>query len=115
MLEKFIAYFSKRHLLTNLVFVSVFIAGIFAWNNTSREELPDITFDRVRVSVRYQGAPAEDVEYFVTKPIEEAVRGLDGVYQVTSTTSVGQSNVNIEIEQDYPGLFQWLVCRFGQG
>jgi len=83
MLEKLIAYFAKRHLLTNLVFIAIFVGGIFAWNNTSKEELPDITFDRVRVSVRYQGAPAEDVEYFVTKPIEEAVRGLDGVYKVT--------------------------------
>lgn len=104
MLEKIIAYFAKRHLLANLIFVSVFIGGIFAWNNTSKEELPDITFDRVRVSVSYPGAPAEDVEYFVTRPIEEAVRGLDGVYRVTSTTSVGQSNVNIEIEQNYPNI-----------
>ena len=104
MLERLIAYFTKRHLLANLIFIAVLIAGVFAWNNTSREELPDITFDRVRISVRYQGAPAEDVEYFVTKPLEEAVRGLDGVYKVTSTTSVGQSNVNIEIEQDYPDI-----------
>ncbi len=104
MFEQLIAYFSKRHLLTNLIFVVILIGGIFAWNNTSKEELPDITFDRVRVSVRYSGAPAEDVEYFVTKPIEEAVRGLDGVYKVTSTTSVGQSSINIEIEQDYPNI-----------
>ena len=79
MIEKIIAYFTKRHLLTNLIFITIFIAGIFAWNNTSREELPDITFDRVGISVSYQGAPAEDVEYFVTKPIEEAVRGLGGL------------------------------------
>ncbi|MDP8266391.1 MAG: efflux RND transporter permease subunit [Candidatus Aceula meridiana] len=106
MLEKFISYFTKRHLLANLIFISVFIGGIFAWNNTSKEELPDITFDRVRISVSYPGAPAEDVEYFVTKPIEEVVRGLDGVYRVTSTTSVGQSNINIEIEQNYPDIDQ---------
>lgn len=104
MLEKMIAYFVKRHLLTNLIFIAVFIGGVFAWNNTSKEELPDITFDRVRVSVNYQGAPAQDVEYFVTKPIEEVVRGLDGVHQVTSTTSIGQANINIEIEQDYADI-----------
>jgi multidrug efflux pump subunit AcrB len=100
-MEKLIAYFAKRHLLTNLIFVAVFIGGVFAWQNTSKEELPDITFDRVRVSVRYPGAPAEDVEYFVTKPIEEALRGVDGIHQITSTTSVGQSSVSVEIEQDF--------------
>lgn len=104
MLEKIIAYFAKRHLLINLILIAVLIGGVFAWNNTSKEELPDITFDRVRVSVRYQGAPAEDVEYFVTKPIEEAVRGLDGVYKVRSTTSVGRSSVTIELEQNYPNI-----------
>ena len=104
MLERIITYFTQKHILTNLIFISILIGGVFAWNNTSKEELPDITFDRVTISAHYQGAPAEDVEYFVTKPIEEAVRGLDGVCKVTSTTSVGQSNVNIEIEQNYPDI-----------
>ncbi len=104
MLEKIIQYFVKRHFLTNLILLVVFVGGIFAWQNTNKEELPDITFDTVRVYVRYAGAPAEDVEYFVTKPIEEAVRGLDGVGRVTSTSSVGQSDVRIELEQNYPDI-----------
>ena len=102
MLEKIINYFVSRHLLTNFILLAVFVGGIFSWQNTKKEELPDITFDRVRVSVRYPGAPAEDVEYFVTKPIEEQLRGLDGVFRITSTSSVGQSNVNVELEQGYP-------------
>ena len=104
MFERLIAYFAKKHLLTNLIFITFFIGGVVAWNNTKKEELPNITFDRVSVSVSYQGAPAEDVEYFVTKPIEEAVRGLDGVHKVTSTTSVGQSSVSIELEQDISNI-----------
>ncbi len=102
MFEKIIAYFAKRHLLTNFIMVAVLLGGIFAWQQTRKEEWPDITFDRVRISARYPGAPAEDVEYFVTKSIEEEVRGLDGVYRVTSTSSVGQSNISVELEQNYP-------------
>jgi len=100
-MEKLIAYFSKRHLLTNMIMLVVFVGGIFSWNQTRKEEWPDITFDNVRISVLYPGAPAEDVEYFVTKPIEKEVRGLDGVYRVSSTSSVGQANINIELEQNY--------------
>lgn len=103
-MEKLIAYFAKYHLLTNMIMLVVFVGGIFSWNQTKKEEWPDITFDNVRISVRYPGAPAEDVEYFVTKPLEEEVRGLDGVYRVTSTSSVGQSNVNVELEQHYSDL-----------
>ena len=78
--------------------LGVFIGGILSWQNTSKEELPDITSDRVRVSVQYSGAPAADVEYFVTNPVEESLRGLDGVYRITSTSSVGSSNVTVELE-----------------
>ena len=74
MTKKIVAYFAQRHLLTNFIFIAVFLAGAFAWQNTSKEEMPDITFDRIRISVKYLGAPAEDVEYFVTKPIEKSVR-----------------------------------------
>ncbi|MFC1809721.1 efflux RND transporter permease subunit, partial [Candidatus Omnitrophota bacterium] len=101
MLEKIIGYFSKRHLMTNFLFAAIFIGGVFAWQHTNKEEMPDITFDRVRISVHYPGAPAEDVEYFVTKPVEEAIRGIDGVYRVTSTSSVGTSSVSVELEQFY--------------
>ncbi len=43
------------------------------------------------------GAPAEDVELLVTKPIEEKIRGLDGVYRILSTSSSGSANISVEI------------------
>ena len=104
MLEKIIAYFANRHLLSNMIVAAVLVGGVFAWQHTSKEELPDITFDRVRISVAYPGAPAEDVEYFVTKPIEEELRGLDGIYRIESTSSVGSASITVEMERDYPEL-----------
>ncbi len=102
MLENFVKYFVKRHLLTNLIFISVIVGGIFSWHQIKKEEMPDVTFDRVMISASYPGATAEEVEHFVTRPIEEDVQGLDGVYRVTSTSSQGTSSVTIELEPDYP-------------
>lgn len=102
MIEKLIAFFAHRHFLTNFLMVAVFIGGVSAWHTTSKEEWPDITMDTVRISVIYPGAPAEDVEYFVTKEIEEEVRGLDGVRKIVSSSSVGQSNITVELEPNYP-------------
>ncbi len=101
MIERLITYFSTRHFLTNFLMLLVFVGGVFAWQTTPKEEWPDITMDNVRVSVTYPGAPAEDVEYFVTKPIEEELRGLDGVRLITSTSSVGQCSINVELEPNY--------------
>lgn len=109
MVEKLIAYFAKRHLLMNFVFIAVVIGGVFAWQHTNKEELPDITFDRIRISVRYPGASAEDVEFFVTRPMEEQIRGLDGVYRIKSTSSAGQANITVEIEQNYPDFDEALM------
>jgi multidrug efflux pump subunit AcrB len=108
-LEKFIAFFVKRHLLTNLIFVIVFIGGIFAWQNTSKEQMPDIQSDHARVLTTYPGATAEEVEHFLTKPIEDKVKGLDGVYRVTSTSSDGSSSVNVEFEQGYPDIDEAVI------
>ncbi len=101
MIEKAIEYFARRHLLCNVIFILILIGGILAWKGTNKEELPDITFDNVRITVRYPGASAQDVEYLVTKPIEEAVRGLDGVYRVQSVSSQGESSITVELEPHY--------------
>ncbi len=99
MRERIIRFFLKKHLLTNLFFITIFIGGILSWQQMRKEELPDITFDRVRISVQYPGASAEEVEYYVTRHIEEAVRSIDGVYSVTSSTGEANCNVTAEIEQ----------------
>jgi multidrug efflux pump subunit AcrB len=109
MLDRLIAYCANKHLLMNFLFVAVIVGGVFAWQHTNKEELPDITFDRIRISVRYPGAPAEDVELFVTKPIEERIRGLDGVYRIKSTSSMGVSSISVEIEQGYPDFNEALT------
>ena len=99
MRERLIQFFLKRHLLANLIFVGILVGGVFAWIGLPKEELPDITFDSVRITTNYPGASAEDVEYYVTDPIEEAVRDIDGVYRVYSATSIGSSTVTAEIEK----------------
>ena len=108
-LQKFIAFFVNRHLLTNLIFVIVFIGGVLAWNNTSKEKMPDIEFDHAHVTARYPGATAEEVEHFVTKPLEDQVKGIDGVYRITSTSSDGSCNLSIDFEQDYPDIDEALM------
>jgi multidrug efflux pump subunit AcrB len=102
MIAKFIEFFVNRHLLTNMVFISVIIGGVFAWQGIKKEERPDITFDQVRVSANYPGATAEEVEHFVTRELEEELKGVDGVYRIFSSVSRGTTTVTVELEKDYP-------------
>lgn len=99
-MRSIIEFFSKKHLLTNIVFIAVIISGMIFWQMTPKEELPDISFDFIRISTNYPGAGASDVEYFVTRPLEESIQGIDGIYSIMSDTSVGVSSIVVEIEQN---------------
>lgn len=101
MLEKFIQYFVNRHLLTNMLFISVILGGLFAWQDIKKEERPDITYDIVQVSAFYPGATAEEVEHFVTRELETELRAVDGVYRLRSTVGRGTTTVIVELEKDY--------------
>ena len=96
-MKRIIEYFCHRHVLVNLITAFVLI-GVIALDRMDREELPDITFNVVRVSTSYPGASASDIEFFITRPIEEALDGMDGVESIESTSSRGQSSVSIELD-----------------
>lgn len=101
MFEKIIDFFVKRHLLTNFIVIFIFIGGIYFWQHTNKEEMPNMSLDMVRITANYSGATPDEVEYFITKPIEDAIKGLDGIYSIRSTSSVGSCNIRVELE---PGL-----------
>ena len=109
MCDRLISFFASRHILCNLIFALVIFGGIASWYKTNKEELPDVNFDTVRISVVYRGATAEDVEYFVTRPIEEAVREIDGVFRISSTSSQARANVRVELERDYPNYQEAIM------
>ena len=60
---------------------------------------PTVNFPRVRVSLDAGDRPAERMSVEVTRPVEEAVRGVPGVRGVRSTTSRGSADIDVN--------FQW--------
>ncbi|MCB0326111.1 MAG: efflux RND transporter permease subunit [Bdellovibrionales bacterium] len=99
-MKTLIQYFSKRHLLTNLLFVGVLLAAIGTWFEIGKEEYPDFAMDWVRFSLVYPGATAEDVELFVTKPIEKALKEVSGLYEISADSSSGSANFRITLQAD---------------
>ncbi len=97
-----ISFFAGRHLLANMIFIGVILLGAFIWQTIGKEELPEFESSRVRVSASYPGAPAEDVELFVTKPIEDELKGVVGIEDVISSSSLGSCTLNIILDENYP-------------
>ncbi|MGB5396205.1 MAG: efflux RND transporter permease subunit, partial [Gammaproteobacteria bacterium] len=85
-----------------MLFIAVIAGGVLSWQQIKKEERPDVTYDVVRVSASYPGATAEEVEHFVTRELEEELKGVDGVYRLTSSVSRGSTTISVELEKDYP-------------
>ncbi|MBN3040973.1 MAG: efflux RND transporter permease subunit, partial [Candidatus Omnitrophica bacterium] len=98
-----IADFSVKHsLLINLISLFVLLAGFYTLfiYKIRREAFPEVSYDIVLVSTVFPGAAPEEVERLVTVPIENEVKGVDGIEEMNSTSIENLSNIMVKISQD---------------
>lgn len=86
-----------RPLTVLMGLLGLVIMGGVAYTFLKIDRLPPISIPFVSVSMAYTGATAQDVELLITEPIENAVSGMSGVYSISSTSSEGNSNVNVQL------------------
>ena len=90
-----------RNSNTMYVFMAVLLfLGISAYLTMPRENFPEITETNIYISTPYPGNTAEDIERFVTDPLEEAVKGVSNVVEITSTSQDDYSMVVLEFDED---------------
>ncbi|MBA3011941.1 MAG: efflux RND transporter permease subunit [Desulfobacula sp.] len=78
-----------------LAFIIIGI-GLYSYKVLPRESDPDITIPYVFVRTEYRGVSASDIETAITLKIEKKLKGLDKVKNVSSVSSQGLSQINIE-------------------
>ncbi len=74
----------------------IFLTGTYCYITLPRESSPDITIPYVFVNTEYRGVSATDIENSITIKIEKKLKGLDSVKNITSVSSEGLSQINIE-------------------
>ena len=78
----------------------ILIAGLAAYYSMPREAFPEIIETKIYVSSVNPGNAAEDVEKFITEPLEEEFNDIGGVKEITSTTLQDYSIIIVEFEED---------------
>ena len=101
-MRKILKVFAENHILANFTVVLVIAFAFYLWGDIPKEEMPETTADVVFVSAQYTGGTPEEIEYFLTKKIEEAVRGIEGIDEINSTSSNNSVSVRITLEMNYP-------------
>lgn len=79
-----------------VLFAGLLLAGLVAFSRMDVNNNPDISFPMVRVTVSQPGAAPSELETQVTQRIEAAVRGINGVDEISSFASEGQSLTNVQ-------------------
>jgi len=86
----------NRPVTITVFMVAVIVLGFYALSKTQVELQPKVDFPVITILTVYPGASPDEVETLVTKPIEDAVAGVEGLRQITSTSQYGVSQVTLE-------------------
>lgn len=92
-----IRYFAKHPTAANLLMLLLVVLGAVSLPALRRETFPDFSADKVKISVVYPGATAEDVEDAICRRTEDAVEGITYVRETTSEAREGVGSVTVEM------------------
>lgn len=92
-----ITYMAHNSIAANLLMIILIGAGVWTMYNIQKEVFPEFQLDMVEVNVVYPGAAPTEVEQGILLPVEEAVRGVQGIKEITSTADEGSGEVMIEL------------------
>lgn len=86
----------SRPVTTTMLILLIVIIGLVAFTNLNIDLYPDITFPGAAIVTTYEGVGSEEIENLITRPIESSISTVEGVKNISSTSSMGQSTVVTE-------------------
>jgi multidrug efflux pump len=78
--------------------IIIILFGVIGFKFLGVRDYPAIDPPNISVRTSYPGANADIVESQITEPLERAINGIAGVKNITSSSSQGNSNINVEFE-----------------
>ena len=97
-LTQFLRRIAGGRVLAALAFAFVLIAGVVTFRSMPVDAFPDVTPTLVQVFTETEGLAPEEVERYVTFPVETSMNGMPRLQEVRSTSNFGLSVVNIYFE-----------------
>jgi multidrug efflux pump subunit AcrB len=94
-----IGLFAQHPVAANLLMVIMLLSGAWALSQLNTQFFPNFEVEMVSVRTLWPGASAEDVERSITIPLEQALRSVDGLDKMSSTSSEGASLISLEFPE----------------
>ncbi|MGZ8251573.1 MAG: efflux RND transporter permease subunit [Methylophilaceae bacterium] len=95
MIESLIRGALQQRLIVIVLAIALMIAGVFAVKNLSVDAFPDVTNIQVQIATQSTGRSPEEVERFITVPLEMSMTGLPGLTEMRSLNKNGLSIITL--------------------
>ncbi|MDM4767978.1 multidrug efflux RND transporter permease subunit [Pelomonas sp. SE-A7] len=92
------APFIARPVATSLITIGVALAGVLAFQLLPIAPLPQVDFPTISVSASLPGASPDTMAATVATPLERALGTIAGVNEITSRSSLGNSNITLQFD-----------------
>src|SRR6266542_3250577 len=92
--------FIKRPVMTTLVMLGILVFGLMAYRLLSVSNLPNVDFPTIQVNASLPGASPETMASAVATPLEKQFSTIAGVDQMTSSSSLGSTNITLQFTLD---------------
>lgn len=76
----------------------VLIGGFVAYNTIPKEAEPDIEIPIIYISITHDGISPEDSERLLVRPMEQELRSIEGIKEMTANAYEGGANVKLEFD-----------------
>ncbi|MBT5705977.1 MAG: efflux RND transporter permease subunit, partial [Verrucomicrobia bacterium] len=90
----------EQRVLANLLFFVLLVAGFMVVGNMPVEEYPNVSLDKVLITVPWPGAAPEEIERLVAKKVEEKVEEIQGIEWVQASSYPDRCEVWLKIRSD---------------
>ena len=100
MIERLTRFILTNRLLVLVLTVLIMATGIFSYKQLPIDAFPDVSPNLVQVFTLTEGLAPEEIEKYVTFPVEVAMTGLPRVDHIRSVSNFGLSVVNVYFEDD---------------
>ena len=97
-MKRIIEFSLGNRLLMLVLAVLVMAAGFFSYRQLPIDAFPDVSPSLVQVFTETEGLAPEEIEKYVTCPVESAMNGLPDLEKIRSVSNFGLSVVNIYFE-----------------
>ncbi len=99
MLQNIIRFSLQNKILVGIFTVILIGVGIYSLSNIPIGAVPDITNNQVQVITTSQNLSTQDMERYITYPIELEMANLPGVKEIRSVSKFGLSVVTIVFDE----------------